>query len=126
MIAVPNTELSTPAVYRRWDELGGPAGPVLDSGALPPAMRDLGPLRNDLYPAAVSLAAELADRAASLADLWSRPVAMSGSGPSLFAYFADLDEAASAAGAVAPSGFRAIRAVVPLPDGARLATDDDR
>lgn len=126
VIAVPDIELSTPAVYSRWDELDGPAGPVLDRGALPPSVRDLGPLRNDLYPAAVSLAPELADRAAFLADLWSRPISMSGSGPSLFAYFADLDEAESAAGAEVLPGFRAVRAVVPLPDGARLATDDDR
>jgi 4-diphosphocytidyl-2-C-methyl-D-erythritol kinase len=112
-MAVPPIELATPAVFRRWDELGGPIGDELKGTAVPPALRDLGPLRNDLTPAAASLAPQLVDWMGELATNWGRPVAMSGSGPSAFAFFADLDEAAGAADAleldhraVAPAGLR--------------------
>jgi 4-diphosphocytidyl-2-C-methyl-D-erythritol kinase len=45
VVAVPPFGCSTPAVYRAWDDLGGPIGRTVDVDGLPP-------LRNDLEPAA--------------------------------------------------------------------------
>lgn len=116
-IAVPNFELSTPAVYGRWDEMGEPEGRSFPGGELPPGLRDYVPLRNDLLPAAESLAPQLGDWRADLSERWGRPVAMSGSGPALFGFFLDEDEAADAI--VDCPGARAAHAVVPVPQGWR-------
>lgn len=106
-VVVPPFELATADVYRRWDELGEPAGPAPAAGrSLPPSLRLEDPLVNDLVPAAVSLVPALADWMRDLARSWGRPVMMSGSGPSLFGFFAD-EEEASAAAAEAPPGARA-------------------
>jgi 4-diphosphocytidyl-2-C-methyl-D-erythritol kinase len=102
-VAVPVFELSTRAVYRRWDDLGGPVGPVMPERALPPDLRPHGPLRNDLTLAAWSIEPEMADWSADLAGGWGRPVAMTGSGSAHFAYFHDLDEATEAVGRVSES-----------------------
>ncbi len=117
VLAVPPIELSTPAVYQRWDDLDGPAGVALPGRSVPPSLRGLEVI-NDLYPAAVSIAPDLADHRSQLMAAWSRPVAMSGSGPTLFAFFADLEEATEAASVV--SGMRAIRATIPVDHGARV------
>jgi 4-diphosphocytidyl-2-C-methyl-D-erythritol kinase len=117
-IVVPNFELSTRAVYRQWDEAGEPAGAPFPASQLPPSLRGYQPLRNDLQPAAESLVPELADRRADLAHRWGRPVAMSGSGPALFGFFVDEDEARAAI-ADAPSGMRASAAVHPVARGWR-------
>ena len=95
-IAVPPMELATPAVFRRWDELGEPRGSGVSKRDLPPGLRGGEDLANDLLPAALDLAPELGDFMAEVTDAWGRSVAMSGSGPSVFAYFADAEEAASA------------------------------
>lgn len=94
-IIVPDCRLSTPAVYRRWDELGHPAGQVVNPLRLPPALRQLD-VANDLTPAAIDLEPELGDLIDDLIDRWERPVMMSGSGSSLFGCFADIDEASDA------------------------------
>lgn len=99
-VAVPPFELPTPEVYRRWDDLGFPEGQKMPLRALPPTLREYGELTNDLTPAAVDLRPELGDWMVDLAERWGRPVALSGSGPSVFGYFTDLDEAQSAAGEV--------------------------
>ena len=96
-VAVPDFPLLTADVYRMWDDLGGPRGPGFPSGALPPELRGGDPFRNDLQPAALRVCPELGDRIAQLAAAWGRPVAMSGSGPSLFGYFMDSEEAVAAA-----------------------------
>lgn len=114
-LAVPPFELSTAAVYRRWDELDGPEGPGVAGRELPPSLRDHGPLVNDLTGPAVDLRPELGDWRADLKALWARPVAMSGSGPSLFGFFADLEEAREAADAV--RGARATLAAAPVDRG---------
>lgn len=119
VVAVPPFELSTPAVYRQWDRLSGPEGPALSRSAVPPSLRSDDPLVNDLYPAAVSLEPLVADWRAELADRWDRPVAMSGSGPSLFAFFTDDAEAAEAL-AVVPAEARGAFAAAPVGHGARL------
>ncbi|NNC75642.1 MAG: 4-(cytidine 5'-diphospho)-2-C-methyl-D-erythritol kinase [Acidimicrobiia bacterium] len=104
-VVVPPIELSTAAVFSAFDNLGPSESPSMGGAALPPALREFGPLENDLYPAAVHVAPGLAEWRAELSSRWGRPVAMSGSGSSLFAFFADLDEASSACDEV-PVGSR--------------------
>lgn len=116
-IAVPDFELRTEDVYRAWDRLESPTGPGLDGRSLPPVLREHGPLRNDLTPGAMALRPELGDWLNDVAELWERPVAMSGSGPSLFAFFADIDEAEGAVRAL-PKSTRASRAGKPRHTGA--------
>ncbi len=95
-IVVPPFELATPSVYRRWDELDGPIGPGIEAQHLPGSLRDRAPLGNDLQPAAVDLVSELGDWISDTASAWGQPVAMSGSGPSLFSLFSTIGEAADA------------------------------
>ncbi|HSK06820.1 MAG TPA: hypothetical protein VK990_04820 [Acidimicrobiia bacterium] len=96
-VAVPPFHLSTPEVYRRWDELEGPSGEEMIPRLLPPQLRDGMPIRNDLTPAAFDLEPELADFMADLRAQWGLQVAMTGSGSACFAFFPDLDEACDAA-----------------------------
>lgn len=112
-IVVPPPWLSAGAVYLAWDRLGGPCGRDFPDDALPPSLRQFAPLGNDLEPAAVSLSPELGDWSQELAARWGRPVALTGSGPALFGFFLDLDEAEAALSA-APSGARASHAAVPV------------
>jgi 4-diphosphocytidyl-2-C-methyl-D-erythritol kinase len=123
-ILVPDLVLQTAAVYRAWDGLDGPAGPVFPEAALPPVLRDYAPLANDLYPAAVSVAPRIDDWRAELETAWGVPVAMTGSGSGLFAYFPTLDEAAEAA-ATRPIPTRKARAVSPIGYGWRSVEDRD-
>jgi 4-diphosphocytidyl-2-C-methyl-D-erythritol kinase len=111
-VAVPPAQLSTGEVYRNWDRLEQPEGPSFSGRQLPPSLRPYGPLRNDLTPAAVGLHPELADWISDLSGRFGRPVAMTGSGPGLFAYFGDLDEATSALAAL-PASTRAAAAALP-------------
>lgn len=115
-VVVPPLELSTPSVYRTWDELDEPQGPTVGAAELPPALRDYAPLGNDLYPAAAHLSPQLDDWRDELAGRWGTPVAMTGSGSGLFGYFPTLDEAAGAAAAI-PVGARAAEAVEPTATG---------
>ncbi len=115
-VVVPPVELSAAAVYTAWDRLGGPAGDPLADRHLPPVLRETGPLGNDLTPAAIDLAPAVAEWRSELEMAWGRPVAMSGSGPTLFAFFVDEDEAGDALDEV-PPGARATRAAVPAPFG---------
>lgn len=115
-VVVPPVELATARVYAEWDLLGGPAGPPVGGRHLPPSLRDLGSLANDLWPAAASLAGGLEEWRAELAARWDRPVLLSGSGPALYAYFVDAGEAAAAVDE-APVGARAARAAAPWPRG---------
>jgi 4-diphosphocytidyl-2C-methyl-D-erythritol kinase len=123
-IVVPELSLETAAVYRAWDDLDGPDGPTHPEGALPPALRDLAPLGNDLYPAAISVAPEIDDWRAELEEVWGVPVSMTGSGSGLFAYFPTLDEAEDAVTA-APATARAARAVTPIDHGWRILEEGE-
>jgi 4-diphosphocytidyl-2-C-methyl-D-erythritol kinase len=115
-IAVPDFELRTEDVYRAWDRMDGPIGPALDGRTLPPSLRGHGPFRNDLTPAALASKEDLGDWIQELAETWERPVAMSGSGPALFAFFADIDEADGAVRSLSRS-FRSSQAVRPRRTG---------
>ncbi len=120
-IVVPPFELATPAVYRRWDELEGPTGPGVEARHLPVSLREHAPLVNDLQPAAVDLAPELGDWVRDTAAAWGQPVAMSGSGPSLFSLFGSFGEAAEAIAIV--RGVRSSVATLPVPAGWEAGTD---
>ena len=117
-VVVPPTELATSDVYARWDSLGEPVGRSFPGGALPPRLRSYEPLRNDLTPAADDLSPLVSEWRGELQAQWDRPVAMTGSGPALFGYFLDEDEAADAVRAI-PDGARAAKAVTPVPQGWR-------
>lgn len=104
-VAVPSFELSTPEVFRRWDRMGEPVGDEIPGRRLPPQLRDMGPIRNDLTPAAISLRPDLGDWMRDLSERWERPVALSGSGPTVYSWFADHEEAESAV-AEAPGDVR--------------------
>jgi 4-diphosphocytidyl-2C-methyl-D-erythritol kinase len=99
-VAVPPLEMSTVEVYRRWDLLEGPTGEAVNPRQLPPGLRDVIPIRNDLTPAAIDIEPTLADFMADLRSQWGVPVAMTGSGSGCFAFFPDLDQAGDAARSV--------------------------
>jgi 4-diphosphocytidyl-2-C-methyl-D-erythritol kinase len=101
-VVVPPFELSTPGVFRRWDELEQPRGLRIDAGALPPQLRSEEYLSNDLYPAAVSLVPAIDEWRQELENVWSRPVMLSGSGPALYGFFLDVGEAEDAISAIPP------------------------
>jgi 4-diphosphocytidyl-2C-methyl-D-erythritol kinase len=115
-IVVPPITLGTADVFRAWDGLDRPEGPAISGAELPPALRDYGPLVNDLYPAAVSVAPAIDEWRAELAHRWGLPVAMTGSGSALFAYLPSLDEAEDAVAATPPEA-TAARAVCPINRG---------
>ena len=119
-VVVPPIELPTPEVYRRWDRLGGPQGPAIGGRDLPGSLREHGPLRNDLTPAAVALCPELGDWISDLSSLWGQPVAMTGSGSGLFGFFSTADEAVEAVAVV--RGARGVHGGAPSPVGVRFAT----
>ena len=119
VVAVPPFLLETPRVYRVWDRLGGPRGPRVSGHDLPPDLRAYGPLSNDLYPAAISAEPLLDDWRTELRSLWDRAVLLSGSGPALFGFFADEEEAGEAL-ALVPAEARAAFSAAPLDDGARI------
>lgn len=99
-VVVPQFELSTAEVYRRWDEMEGPRGETIMPRLLPPGLRDGIPIRNDLTPAAFDLEPTLPDFMADLRSRWGGPVLMTGSGSGCFGFFPDPDEASDAARSV--------------------------
>ena len=121
-VIVPPIALPTATVYAAWDRMDGPSGPPFPERSLPPALREYAPLANDLTPAAASLEPTVLEWRDELAGAWGLPVAMSGSGPSLFGFFTSLDEAQSAL-AVAPPGARATRAAQPVGSGWETVED---
>ncbi|MDE0122377.1 MAG: 4-(cytidine 5'-diphospho)-2-C-methyl-D-erythritol kinase [bacterium] len=96
-VLVPTFPLLTADVYRMWDDMGEPRGREFPSRFLPPSLRRSTPIRNDLTPAALRLRPDLGDLMEAVAGQWERPVAMSGSGSSIFSFFVDVEEAAGAA-----------------------------
>ena len=86
LVAVPDVMVSTPEVYKLWDELGSPRGEERSADALPPALQHLGPFRNDLEPAALSLSPSLAGYRERLELHFGSTFFFSGSGPTMFAF----------------------------------------
>jgi 4-diphosphocytidyl-2-C-methyl-D-erythritol kinase len=99
-VIVPGVFLSTPEVYRRWDELGEPEGFEVPDRLLPPLLRHTFPIRNDLYRAAVDLEPELGDFVSDVSARWDEVVMMTGSGSACFGFFPTSEEAAEAAAAI--------------------------
>lgn len=99
-IVVPPFELATPEVFREWDRLDRPIGVEVSDHQLPPVLRGAEPIRNDLYPAALSLDPRIGEWRDELASLWGTAVCMTGSGSALFSFFPNVDEASDAADAV--------------------------
>jgi 4-diphosphocytidyl-2-C-methyl-D-erythritol kinase len=89
LVAIPPFRLSTPAVYRAWDELGGPrsartvAAPRRVAGVL-------AELANDLEPAAETVEPRLREFRTALEAAASRPALLAGSGS---AYVVPVDDA---------------------------------
>lgn len=81
LVATPAFGLSTAAVYRAWDELGGPTS---TRGAPPPAWAAalVDSLENDLEPAAEHLAPGLRPFREALEARVGAPAVLAGSGPS--------------------------------------------
>ena len=91
LVAVPPFSIPTPAVYRAWDELGGPA--ATRSVAAP---GDLPPLRNDLEPAAEKVEPRLASFRRQLTQAAGRDVILAGSGSAFAALYDDATDAVAA------------------------------
>lgn len=119
VVSVPPFPLHTARVYQAWDTLNGPQGPGVAGSDLPPSLRVRGPLRNDLYPAAVACEPLLDDWRAELENRWDRRVLLSGSGPALFAFFMDRQEANEAL-ALVPSEAGSAFAAPTIGHGARI------
>ena len=119
VVVVPPVEISTAAAFAVWDELDGPRGLRMPQSALPPPLRAQEELRNDLYPAAVAIVPDLDDWRRDLEKSWGRPVMLSGSGPSLFGFFLDAEEAEGATTA-APRGARLVAGCELMPVGWRI------
>jgi 4-diphosphocytidyl-2-C-methyl-D-erythritol kinase len=102
MLVFPGMHVSTPAVYRKFDELGSSrAGwddqPDWRQWAQLSACLLLPRLINDLEAPAFSLVPELGELRARVESIVDRPVRMSGSGSSLFTLFDTRKEAEQAA-----------------------------
>ncbi len=121
VVAVPPVELKTGAVYDEWDRLGGPEGEAAAVPGLPPSLRQFEPMRNDLQPAAHSLAPLVADWRDELKAIWSRPVLMTGSGPALYGFFLDEGEAQDGLAAV-PAGSRSAQVARPVAHGWEMSS----
>ncbi len=119
--------LSTPAVYRRFDELNPtPSKPVVPVGLMEALRAGEAPalgaaLSNDLQPAALDLQPRLGRTLAAGLELGAVGAVVSGSGPTIAFLAADEDAAVQLAVELSSLGlFRAVRrAVGPVP-GARL------
>ncbi|MCE2530841.1 MAG: hypothetical protein J4G11_13385 [Acidimicrobiia bacterium] len=122
VVAVPPFMLETARVYSAWDRLGEPKGRTVSGTAIPPGIRRHGPLVNDLYPAAVSIEPDLDDWRVELESRWDRPVLMSGSGPSLYAFFPDQAEAEEGLDMV-PNEARDAFVALPQEQGVHLVED---
>ncbi|HEX2904334.1 MAG TPA: 4-(cytidine 5'-diphospho)-2-C-methyl-D-erythritol kinase [Jatrophihabitans sp.] len=108
VLAASRHALATPAVYAELDRLRPEAGePALDARLLaaveqgdPRAVAPL--LRNDLQPAALSLAPDLTARLALGVELGALAAVVSGSGPTCLFLAADRAHALDLAGRLAP------------------------
>jgi 4-diphosphocytidyl-2-C-methyl-D-erythritol kinase len=87
LVAIPPFRLATPAVYAKWDELGGPSSERIVPA--PPQIAAVLPeLVNDLEPAAEALEPDLRSFRVALEDAVGHPAILAGSGS---AYAVPLD-----------------------------------
>ena len=104
-MVTPGGGLSTPAVFREFDDGGDPFG-ALDASALAAALcaGDLDRAQslslNSLEPAAIRLMPEIGEAMRRFRELGARFVRMTGSGSTVFAAFDTLEQAAHAAAQV--------------------------
>lgn len=88
LIVVPPFRIATPAVYRAWDELGGPTS--ARTLPAPPAVAGLiAVLGNDLEPAAERVEARLEGVRAEIERVVDRRFLLAGSGSALWTWFED-------------------------------------
>ncbi|WP_058233829.1 4-(cytidine 5'-diphospho)-2-C-methyl-D-erythritol kinase [Devriesea agamarum] len=132
VLALPGGGLSTPTVYRAFDDLMGRAGeqapesPVTDARVLTALLAgnpaELGPvLSNDLQPAAFSLAPDVERVVDAAKRAGALGVVVSGSGPTVAALVADAHHALDVEIALLASGYvRTCHRVVGNVPGARL------
>lgn len=99
LVATPPFGISTPAVYRAWDDLGGPRSErtVAAPSALAPL---IGELANDLEPAAERVEHRWQDFRSQLEAITTRPALLAGSGSSCVVLYEDRREAEQALEAV--------------------------
>jgi 4-diphosphocytidyl-2-C-methyl-D-erythritol kinase len=97
VVAVPAFGCATPAVYRAWDDLGGPR--ATREVAAPAGWAEVwGPVwANDLEPAAEVVAPGLAGFRARVEEQCGVPALLAGSGSAYVAVVADAEAAAGAA-----------------------------
>lgn len=128
VVVLSDEGLSTPAVYRHFDELSpdAPAEPPVPD-ALIEALADgdtdgVGDrLANDLWPAARDLRPDLVDVEVQLRSLSPAGVLLSGSGPTLLVLHDDVDDARATAADLTERGFRCTLAPGPVA-GAHVVT----
>ncbi len=128
VVVLSDEGLSTPAVYRHFDELSpeAPAEPPTPHGLL----RALeagdpeeigGMLANDLWESARDLRPDLVDVEVRLRGLSPAGVLLSGSGPTLLALHDDVDEARTTVADLTAEGYRCTLAPGPVA-GAHVVT----
>lgn len=101
LLILPAIEMPTPAVYRRFDEMGLGTDLADIEHLLPspksPTPSLLNELVNDLEAPAFAIAPELSQLRSRCEDLLRRPVRMSGSGSTLFTLYDGAEDAFEAA-----------------------------
>ena len=91
LVAVPPFAITTPAVYRAWDELGGPV-----STRVVPGPAGVGDLTNDLEPAAERVEPRLAEFRARLEGTVGAMAILAGSGSACAVLYDDESAAVAA------------------------------
>ncbi|AIY16360.1 4-(cytidine 5'-diphospho)-2-C-methyl-D-erythritol kinase [Pimelobacter simplex] len=128
VVVLSDEGLSTPAVYRHFDELSpdAPAEPPVPdaliealAGGYADEIGDL--LANDLWPAARDLRPDLVDVEVALRSLSPDGVLLSGSGPTLLMLHEGVEEARAAAADLTERGYRCTLAPGPVA-GAHVVT----
>ena len=95
LIVVPPFRIATPAVYRAWDELGGPTS--ARTLPAPPAVAGLlSGLGNDLEPAAARVEPRLEGLRTRVEEVVDRPFLLAGSGSALWTWLDDAESADAA------------------------------
>lgn len=120
VLALDSKSLETKKVFQVFDRLGPKAKDLREpreyiavnlAGTRKAARFSL---QNDLWPAALYLRPSLGRKRALLSKIWDRPVALSGSGPTLYSVFGSQSEAQQAARTGLRQGINGLRVVQSL------------